>query len=122
MVPPVGMAGAPRTVAMYVSWNLVDVFASGITNSTFTAVVLDAMGKGSGATKYNVYASLSNFPIWWLGLLLGVTAEKWGAGGMLLVEAAMGVVGLLIFAATVVRVRRSRLADAMPDAIAITPS
>ncbi len=117
-----GMAGAPRTVTMYVAWNLVYAFGVGLAYSAFTAVVLDAMGAGSGATKYNVYASLSNFPIWWLGLLLGFTADKWGAGRMLLVEAGMGVFGVLIFAASVVRVRRSRLADAVPVAVSVTAS
>ncbi|HSQ65963.1 MAG TPA: MFS transporter [Polyangiaceae bacterium] len=114
-----GMAGSPRTVTMYVVWNLVYALGVGLAYAAFTAVVLDAMGKGSGATKYNVYASLSNFPIWWLGLLLGVTADRWGAGSMLLVEAAMGVVGVLIFAASVVRVRRSGLADATPIAVPV---
>ena len=114
-----GMAVSPRTVAMYVSWSLVYAFGVGLAYAAFTAVVLDAMGKGSGATKYNVYASLSNFPIWWLGLLLGVAADKLGAGRMLLVEAAMGVVGVLIFAASVARVRRSGLADAAPVAVPV---
>ena len=55
------------------------------------ALVLDAMGKGSAATKYNIYASLSNFPIWWLGLLLGRVADKMGPTTMLRTEAALGI-------------------------------
>ena len=63
------------------------------------AVVLDVMGKGSGASKYTIYASLSNFPIWWLGLLLGRAADQYGAANMLYVEAVLGVLGVLVFAA-----------------------
>jgi hypothetical protein len=76
-------------------------------------VVLSAMGVGSGATKYNVYASLSNFPLWWLGLALGFAAQRWGARRMLLAEAAFGVLGVAIFAVSNMRVSRSKLADAV---------
>jgi MFS transporter, PAT family, beta-lactamase induction signal transducer AmpG len=90
-------------------WSLIYAFAVGLAYAAFTALVLDAMGKGSAATKYNVFASLSNFPLWWLGLLLGVAAERWGARFMLLTEAAFGVVGLIVFAFSVRLVGRSRL-------------
>ena len=83
--------------------------AVGLAYAAFTALVLDAMGKGSAATKYNVFASLSNFPVWWVGLLLGVVAGKWGARRMLLTEAALGVVGVLVFFISARLVRRSRL-------------
>jgi MFS-type transporter involved in bile tolerance (Atg22 family) len=102
-----GMAVCPATVTMYVVWNLIYSFGVGIAYAAFTAVVLNAMGAGSGATKYNVYASLSNFPIWWLGLALGLTADKWGARMMLLTEAGFAVLGVLLFAVVVRRVRRS---------------
>jgi len=51
------------------------------------------------------------FPIWWLGLVLGVAAQKWGPRRMLLTEAAFGVIGVLIFIVTNTRVKRSNLAD-----------
>ena len=108
-----GMALSPATVAMYVVWNMAYAFGVGLSYAAFSAVVLSAMGIGSGATKYNVYASLSNFPLWWLGLALGVAAQRWGARNMLLVEAGFGVVGVAIFAITTVRVGRSKLADAV---------
>lgn len=107
-----GMALSPATVTMYVVWSMVYAFGVGLAFAAFTAVVLSAIGQGSAATKYNFYASLSNFPIWWLGLALGVAADKWGARNMLLTEAALGVVGVVIFAATSARVKRSRLAEA----------
>jgi hypothetical protein len=95
---------------MYVAWNLVYAFAVGLAYAAFTALVLDAMGRGSAATKYNVFASLSNFPLWWLGLLLGVAAEKWDARRMLFTEAAFGVIGIVLFAFSSRLVARSKLA------------
>jgi MFS family permease len=104
------MGVCPSTVSMYVVWSLLYAFAVGLAYAAFTALVLDAMGQGSAATKYNVFASLSNFPLWWLGLLLGVAADKWGARVMLFTEAALGVVGVIVFAFSVRLVRRLRLA------------
>ena len=76
------------------------------------------MGTGSGATKYNIFASLSNFPIWWLGLLLGKVAKAGGERGaplMLFAEAALGVIGVAVFAGAVKIVRGSSLKEALPD-------
>jgi len=106
----VAMGLCPATVSSYVAGNLVYAFAVGLAYAAFTALVLDAMGPGSAATKYNVFASLSNFPLWWLGLLLGVAADRWGARRMLFIEAVFGVVGVLVFAIGVRLVSRSKLA------------
>jgi PAT family beta-lactamase induction signal transducer AmpG len=109
------MAVSPATPMTYLVGNLVYSFGLGLAYAAFTAVALNAMGSGSGATKYNIFASLSNFPIWWLGLLLGQVAERWakrapGTGGSLLaslapnagaaalqVEAALGVAAIVFF-------------------------
>ena len=72
----VGMGVSPATITMYVGWNMLYSFGVGIAYAAFTAVVLSAMGTGAGATKYSFFASLSNFPIWWLGLLLGRVADS----------------------------------------------
>lgn len=105
------IAVAPHVVTVYVVGNLTYAFVVGLAYSAFSAVVLEAMGHGAGATKYNVFASLSNFPIWWLGLVLGFAADKWGAKNMLFVEAGFGVLGVVTFALSSSRIRRSKLAD-----------
>jgi len=92
------MGAGPASVPAYVAGSLIYAFGVGLAFAAFTALVLDAMGPGSAATKYNVFASLSNFPIWWLGLLLGVVAEKRGPRRMLFTEAALGVAGVALFA------------------------
>jgi hypothetical protein len=40
---------------------------------------LDAIGVTAAATKFSVMASLTNFPIWWMSLLLGRVADRHGA-------------------------------------------
>jgi len=95
----VAMALAPRTESMYVVFTLVYAFIQGLTYAGFTAVVLEAIGLGAAATKYNVYASLSNMPIAYVTLLDGWAQARWGASGFLLAEAAIGVLGLVVFLA-----------------------
>lgn len=106
------MSIMPMNVTQYVIWNLIYFFGVGLAYSAFTALVLDSMGHGSGATKYNVFASFSNFPIWWLGLVLGFVAKKYGPNTMLRTESLFGVLGVLIFAASTWRVQRSKLSEA----------
>jgi MFS family permease len=106
------MAVSPARVFFYVLFSLLYAFVVGLAYSAFTAFVLVAMGVGSGATKYNIFASLSNFPLWWLGLLLGSLADKGGPKTMLLGESALGVVGVIVFALALPVVQRSRLKEA----------
>jgi MFS family permease len=106
----IGMAASPATISMYIAWSLVYSLAVGFAYAAFTAVVLEAMGHGSGATKYNVFASLSNFPIWWLGLLLGYAGDRFGPRAMLLTESLFGVLGVTIFVVATRRVRVPALA------------
>ena len=109
-----GMALSPPTVTMYVIWSLTYAFGVGLAYAAFTATVLNAMGTGSGATKYNIYASLSNFPIWWLGLLLGRVADTSSATTMLHTEAGLGVLGVLVFGLATYLVKRTKLPDQPP--------
>jgi hypothetical protein len=77
-------------------------------------VVLDAMGPGSAATKYNIFASLSNFPIWWAGLALGRVADVAGPTAMLYGEAALGVFGVVAFVAVTRLVKKRPHEEAAP--------
>ena len=95
----VAMALAPRTESMYIVFTLVYAFIQGLTYAGFTAVVLEAMGLGAAATKYNVFASLSNMPIAYMTLVDGWAHERWGASGLLNTEAAIGVLGIIAFVA-----------------------
>jgi len=93
----VGMAAAPRTPAMYICFVVLYAFITGLTYAGFSAVVLEAIGRGAAATKYSLFASLSNMPIAYMTVVCGWSHTRWGSGPMLLTEAAIGVAGLMVF-------------------------
>jgi MFS transporter, PAT family, beta-lactamase induction signal transducer AmpG len=91
------MALAPRTESMYIAFSMVYAFITGLTYAGFSAVVFEAIGLGAAATKYTLFASLSNFPIGYMTLVDGWALTRWGSAGMLHIEAAICVAGLLLF-------------------------
>lgn len=97
----VAMGLAPRTELMYIAFTSLYALLTGVAYAAFTGFVLEAMGKGAAATKYNLFASLSNQPIAYMTLVDGWAYEKWNASGMLNVEAGIGVlgIGVLVLAA-----------------------
>lgn len=104
-----GMAVTPATVTAYVVWSLAYAFVYGGVFAGWTVVVLAAMGARSAATKYSLFASLSNFPTWWLGLVLGYIADREGPIAMIAAEGVIGVVGTAIFLAAGRLIARSAL-------------
>ncbi len=111
-----GMAFAPRTPQMYILFVLLYLFIVGLSYAAFTAVVLEVIGKGAAATKYNVFASLSNVPITYMGYLLGQAYDGCsgkdplfpvcGSKPMLYTDAGMGLLGIVVFLAFVPLARR----------------
>lgn len=93
----IGMALAPRTEAMFVVFTLAYSFVSGLCYAGFSAVVLQAIGRGAAATKYSLFASLSNMPIGAMTALDGWTQVRWGSGAMLGVEALIGLLAIGLF-------------------------
>jgi MFS family permease len=93
----VGMCLGPRTEAGYGIFTLSYQFASGVAYGAFTGFVLEVIGRGAAATKYNALASLSNIPIWYMTRLDGWASERWNPGMMLLVDAASELAGIVIF-------------------------
>ena len=105
----VAMAYSPMTPTMYVVYNIAYAFVTGLSYAAFSALVFDAIGQqGHAATKYNGFASLSNTPIWYMGLLLAWAHTRWGAKGMLLVESALGLAAIALFAAVTLAVGRPK--------------
>ena len=72
--------------------------------------MLEAIGLGAAATKYNVFASLSNMPIAYMTLVDGWAHTRWGAAGMLFTEAAIGIAGIVVFVAVAMLLPRRALA------------
>lgn len=111
----VGMAVSPANVYTYIGWNMLYTFVVGLAYAAFTALVLGAIGSKSGATKYNLFASFSNFPIWWLGLTLGRVADLSGPRVMLWTEAGLGILGVAVFALAARYISRTTLPDTLPE-------
>jgi len=102
----VAMAIAARTESMYVTFTLAYAFIQGLSYAGFTAVTLEAIGRGAAATKYNVYASLSNMPIAYMTLVDGWAHERFGASGMLITEAVVAIAAIGLFAGVTMALSR----------------
>ncbi len=93
----VGMAFSPSTEQMFILWTSLYALSSGLAYAGFSAFVFEAIGKGAAATKYNVFASLSNAPIYYMIYIDEWAHGKWGAFGMLTAESIMALLGTLAF-------------------------
>ena len=93
------MAVSARTQTMFIVFTLLYAFIQGFNYASFSAVVLEAIGRGAAATKYNLYASLSNMPIAYMTIADGWAYGRWHANGLLAADALSGMVGVAFFAA-----------------------
>jgi MFS family permease len=109
------MAYSPMSVRSFIGYSLAYAFTTGLCYAAFSSFVLDAIGKSHAATKYNGFASLSNTPIWYMGLVLAQAQTKWSAKGMLLTESGMGVLGIVVFAAVALLVGKTMRDTAKDD-------
>jgi len=97
------MAFLPRTQAMYIVFVGLYMLLTGFCYASWGSVVLEAIGKGAAATKYNVLAGIANIPIIYMAYLDGKAhvwhAPSWlpfeGSTMMLLAEAFIPVLGTL---------------------------
>ena len=78
-----GMAVLPRAPVAYAATVLAYSFALGLSYAAFTGFALEVIGKGAAATKYNVLASVSNFPIYGMMRVDGWVADVHGRTAML---------------------------------------
>lgn len=99
----VGMGYAPRTPLMFAIFVLAYQFVTGGAYAGYVAIILEAIGKKSAATNFNVMAALANVPIWfmvtfdgWVHDAHGTVAMFWGE--LLLPLATISVFTLLVLA------------------------
>jgi PAT family beta-lactamase induction signal transducer AmpG len=93
----IGLAFFPHTPIMYIVWTLLYSAGSGLAYAAFNAFTLEAIGKGAAATKFELYAGVSNVPIMIMTWIAGVAYAKWGAKGMLNTEAVCVLGGIVLF-------------------------
>ena len=101
----VGMALAPRTPVAFMLSACIYNAAVGFCYGAYSAVTLEAIGKGAAGTKFNLISSISNAPILIVTLVDGWAEGRFGATGMLYVEAAMGVTGVVVYSLVAVATR-----------------
>jgi MFS transporter, PAT family, beta-lactamase induction signal transducer AmpG len=110
------MAAAPRTPFEYSSWVLLYAVSTGMGYAAFSALLLNAIGRGAAATKYAILASVGNIPCVYMTALDGWAYDRWHASGMLNFEAwvsvAFVVVGLWALWKVNARAPRRRLVGA----------
>jgi len=97
----VAMALGPRTPLGFLVFATVYNLVIGCCYGAFSALTLEAIGKGAAATKYNLIASAANLPIMLMTLVNGQAQKRWGSGGMLLTEAACAAVAVAVYTAVV---------------------
>jgi len=93
----VAMAVAPRTQSMFMIFVLLYALLTGFCYAAFAAVVFETIGKGAAGTKANLLSGISNVPLIYAGIFDGLAHDRWGAGGLLCTDAALGVAGVALF-------------------------
>jgi len=91
------MALMPLEPYVYIVGVLAYTFGLGLINAAFTSVILFAIGKRNVATKYSLLASLGNLPVVYMTVFDGWAHDKYNSKYMLLMEAAAGILFVIIF-------------------------
>jgi len=107
----VGLASAalivvPRTPSMFAVFVLLYWAMVGMGYTGYAAIVLEAIGKKSAATNWNLMAALSNAPITVMSIFDGWVHDKYGTNAMLLGELVLPAIAIAAFAMLVVATRR----------------
>jgi PAT family beta-lactamase induction signal transducer AmpG len=87
--------------AVYFVGTTLYLFVNGTALATFTAVVLEFMGRSgkSGSGRYSIINGMGNVPVIYMYALDGWGGNKWGPRGLAATEAVVGGVGALILLA-----------------------
>lgn len=106
----VAMIFAPRTPIVFAIGVLGYQAMVGMAYTGYAAIVLEAIGKKSAATNWNLLAALSNIPIAVMGTVDGYMHDLFGTNVMLLGEMAFPAAAIVLFTLFVVATRPSEAA------------
>jgi len=95
----------PRTPEWFVAFGFAYSAALGLCYAGFSSVTLETIGTGAAATKYTLFASVSNIPVWYMPALDGWADARWTATGTLWTEFAVAAAGALVFFAVAAATR-----------------
>jgi len=88
----------PRTPFWWTVLSLAYGAAIAAAYSAYMGVVIEVIGKGAAATKFNLMASVSNVPITVMPLVDGVFHDKGGSNLMFYGESALSIAAAVLFA------------------------
>jgi len=100
----------PRTPEVFVGGVLAYQAMVGMAYTGYAAIVLEAIGKKSAATNWNLMAALSNIPIAVMSTVDGHIHDTYGTDAMLLGELLIPAAALLIFWTFVALTRPRKIA------------
>lgn len=106
----------PFTREVFIGMNLLTGIFGGMAYAAFSALVLESIGRGALATKYNIFAGLANFAISYMTRIDGAAYDRVKAAGMLRVDAACTFAGIAVVLLTIWTLRRLAPRFAAPSA------
>jgi hypothetical protein len=91
------MMASPLSPATYTYGVTAYLFVTGLCYAAFSAAVLETIGKGGAAasTQYALFVSCGNLAINYVGLVDTRFDKGYGPRGLLGVDAAMNVIGII---------------------------
>jgi PAT family beta-lactamase induction signal transducer AmpG len=103
-----GVALMPRSPEWFVVLAFAYAAALGMSYAAFSAATLEAIGGGAAATKYTLFASVSNIPVALMPALDGWADTRWNVGALLWTEFGTAVAAAVIFMLVAVATRPRR--------------
>jgi MFS family permease len=97
----VATAYLPRTPAVWIGSCLLYTALVAACYSAYSAVVLEVIGRGAAATKFNLMASVANVPVTIMPWFDGLLHDRRGTNAMFYGEAALSVAAAVLFAVIV---------------------
>jgi MFS family permease len=96
----IAMSFAPTNPMTYAIGVSAYFFITGFCYSSFTAVVLESIGKAGAAasTQYTLFTAAGNFAIAYVGLVDTRFHHRWGVAGLLRVDAGLNLLGIAALA------------------------
>jgi predicted MFS family arabinose efflux permease len=99
-------AWLPRTAGVWIGASVLYQALLGASYAAYSAVVLEVIGRGAAATKFNLMASVANVPVTYMPVVDGVLHDRYGTNAMFYGEGGLCVAAAVLFALMVMASRR----------------
>lgn len=93
------MAFGQRTPGLFIACSLTYVFAVGLCNASYGAMIYRVVGRGAAAFKYTAINSMGNIPNSYMTAFDGYLHDRAGSAAMLNAESGIGLLLVLVFGA-----------------------